>query len=163
VTLTQSSSRRAVVVTLIALLVLGIAAVVYRRLSVQAGPAVPRIGEISRLHIHLEPPMNRPHDPLPPPFDAPPDHLATLLGRINSATEISKPATTLSIGYLEAWYGNGKGLRVELFLVASNDTTLSSKDLVLSTPDGIWRRDGKFVEFADEVRAAYRDYQATAR
>ncbi|HEY2837512.1 MAG TPA: hypothetical protein VGJ26_00065 [Pirellulales bacterium] len=107
--------------------------------------------------------MNRPHDPLPPPFDAPPDHLATLLGRINSATEISKPATTLSIGYLEAWYGNGKGLRVELFLVASNDTTLSSKDLVLSTPDGIWRRDGKFVEFADEVRAAYRDYQATAR
>ena len=162
-TLTQSSSRRAFLAPLVALLGLSGLAVAYLTSGRPVGPAIPRVDDVVRLHINLTFPLDSRHEPLPPAFDAPKGHFAAILDDLNRANRIDPPTTKLTIGYVEAWYRDGAGLRAELFLMASNDALLTSKDLVLATPDGVWRRDGKFMDFADEARNAYRDAQTEAK
>lgn len=148
---------------LLALLGLSSVAVGYLATRHRVGQAIPSVADVVRLRVHLDLPLNPPQESLPPSFDAPPAHSAALLDRLNGATRIDPPRTKLGIGFLEAWYRDGHGLRIELFLIASNDALLTSKDLVFATPDGVWRRDGKFIDFADEARSAYRDFQAGSK
>jgi hypothetical protein len=140
---------------LVALVVIGVGAVAFRTLRGPGKQAIPRVEDVARLYVYLNLPVDPPIGPLPPPFDAPPAHFATLLGHMNTATEISLPQTKVTVGYLEAWYRDGAGLRAELYLVASNSMSIESKDLVLATPDGVWRRSGKFVDFIDDVKRAF--------
>lgn len=157
---TPTSSRRPILVPLVALLgLIGVVAA-YLTLGKTTGPAIPHADDVVRLHVHLTLPVEPPDGPLPPPFDAPPGHFAEIIDDLNGATRIDLPKTKLSVGYVEAWYRNGSGVRVELFLVASKDAALTSKNLVLSTKDGVWRRGEKFLDFAAQMQSAYRDLPA---
>jgi hypothetical protein len=149
-------------VPLVALLGLSGIAVAYVTIGRAGRPTIPDVDDVVRLHINLSFPLESPHKPLPPAFDAPPERFAEILGDLNQADRIDPPKTKLTIGYVEVWYRNGAGLRVELFLIASNDAALTSKDLVLATTDGVWRRGRKFLDFAETARNAYRDAQATS-
>ncbi len=148
--------------TLIALLAVGALAIAFLRRSSQAAVAVPRVNEITRLHVYIELALGAAGDQPPPAFDAPPGHYAAIVERLNTATSIRRPGTALNVGRVEAWYREGESVRVDLFLIASADMGLATKDLVLATADGVWRRDGKYVDFVADVQKAYLDYKAEA-
>lgn len=76
---------------------------------------------------------------------------------MNSANRIDVPTTKIHLGYIEAWYKSGEGLRVELLGVRPKDTNTAARELVLGTPDGVWRRCGDFDDFVALVREAYRE------
>lgn len=148
---------------LVALLGLSVVVVAYLTLGNITGPAIPHVNDVVRLHINLTYPMDPPEEALPPAFDVPPGRVQEIVDDLNSATRIDLPKAKLSLGYVEAWYRDGSGQRVELYLISSKDAALASKDLVLATSDGVWRRGKKFLAFAEQARSAYRDLQAEAK
>jgi|GEM_PF-4881548 len=157
-----ASSARTSLVLVFGLLLLGGLVIFYLVGRRQPSLAIPRVDELTRLHVHIDGALPGQELNVTPRFDVPSAYFQAIVGPFNTATAIRRPATVSSIGRVEAWYSDGQSTRLDLFLMATKDASLKSKNLVFSTPAGDWREAGNYLEFSDQLQKAYRESKASS-